>query len=148
MPRPHKRRIVERLPVIDYFKPAGIPLAGLDEVILRVDELEAIRLKDYEGLDHAASAEKMQVSRPTFHRILSSGHRKVAEALTKGKAIRIEGGAFRITDRHYCRDCGHVWHGTEDGIAKVCPRCGTEEIVPPAPPRGRRHRQRGPRRGR
>ncbi|MFW5897297.1 MAG: hypothetical protein ACOCVQ_04335, partial [Bacillota bacterium] len=79
---------------------------------------------------------------------LRSGHRKVAEALTMGKAIRIEGGAFRISGRHYCRACGHVWHATGDQVATVCPRCGTEEVVPPAPLRGRRHRQRGPRRGR
>ncbi len=147
MPRPPKHRLVEELPTSDYFKPAGIPMRQLDEVVLSIDELESIRLKDYEGLDHADSADRMQVSRPTFHRILTAAHRKVAEALTQGKAIRIHGGTYRIAGRHRCRECGHVWTDAEDGVVPSCPDCGTEDILRAGPRRrGRRHGHRGPRR--
>ncbi len=145
MPRPPKRRIVENLPEADYYKPAGVPLAGLEEVVLSVDELEAMRLKDHEGLDHASSAARMQVSRPTFHRILRAAHHKVADALVQGKAIRIHGGAYRLMGRHHCEACGGTWHD-EAKWTDPCPQCGAETIVAAAVPRGRRHRHRGPHR--
>ena len=73
-----------------YFKPRGIPLVQLEEVCLSLDELEAVRLADYEGLYHEQAAERMTISRPTFGRILGGARRKLAEALLEGKALRIE----------------------------------------------------------
>ncbi len=73
-----------------YFKPKGIPLVQLDEVVLNLDELEAIRLADYEGLYHEQAAEKMNISRPTFGRILGEARRKVAEVIVDGKALNIK----------------------------------------------------------
>ncbi len=73
-----------------YFKPRGIPLVQLDEVVLNLDELEAIRLADYEGLYHEQAAEKMNISRPTFGRILGEARRKVAEVIVDGKALNIK----------------------------------------------------------
>lgn len=73
-----------------YFKPRGIPLVQLDEVVLNLDELEAIRLADYEGLYHEQAAEKMNISRPTFGRILGEARRKVAEVIVEGKALNIK----------------------------------------------------------
>ena len=96
MPRPTKCRKVELLPGTTYLKPAGIPLRMLEEVVLSIEEVEAIRLKDLEGLDQGKGAVRMNVSRPTYQRILSSGRQKIAEALLKGKAIKIEGGSFEI----------------------------------------------------
>ncbi len=64
----------------------------LEEVILELDEFEAIRLSDFEGLTQEKAAEKMKVSQPTFNRILSSARRKIADALVNGKAIRIQTG--------------------------------------------------------
>jgi predicted DNA-binding protein (UPF0251 family) len=96
MPRPLKCRRVAFLPEASYFKPAGIPLRVLSEIRLSVEEVEAIRLKDLEGLAQAPSAQKMNVSRPTFQRVLASARQKIADALLKGKAIRIEGGNFEI----------------------------------------------------
>ncbi|MBN1283639.1 MAG: DUF134 domain-containing protein [Proteobacteria bacterium] len=92
MPRPFKFRRVGWTLMHDYFKPRGIPLSDLQEVILRLDEIEAMRLADIEGLYHEEAAAKMNVSRQTFDRILNSAHRTVAGALINGKAIRIEGG--------------------------------------------------------
>jgi predicted DNA-binding protein (UPF0251 family) len=62
-----------------------------------VDELESIRLKDYLRLSQEEAAEKMGVSQPTFHRIVSEAHRKIAEALVEGKVIRVEGGNYILT---------------------------------------------------
>jgi len=87
---------VEFLPDVTYFKPAGIPLRALEEIRLSVEEIEAIRLKDLESLDQEHGAEKMNISRPTFQRILASGKHKIAEALINGKAIRIGGGSYNI----------------------------------------------------
>jgi predicted DNA-binding protein (UPF0251 family) len=73
-----------------YFKPRGIPLVELEEVSVHLDELEAIRLADYEGLYHEDAAQKMKISRATFGRILDEARHKVAEAIMKGKALKIE----------------------------------------------------------
>lgn len=97
MPRPPKTRRVGFVPDITYFKPAGVPVRTLDEVVLTVEELESIRLKDREGLEQEEAAERMQVSRPTFRRILVEARSKVAEALIEGKAIRIEGGVYKLS---------------------------------------------------
>jgi predicted DNA-binding protein (UPF0251 family) len=84
---------VRGAPKISHFKPQGVPLRELEEVGLTLDGLEALRLADVEGLYHDAAAERMGVSRPTFGRILSQARRAVAQAITEGKALRIEGGA-------------------------------------------------------
>jgi uncharacterized protein len=127
MPRPPKCRRVERMPVNTYFKPAGISLKDLDEVILSVDELEAIRLKDMDGLEQAEGAERMRVSRPTFQRILTEARVKIASALIEGKAIRIEGGHFELMCRKFRCECGHeceIPHGTgKRGREIECPDC-------------------------
>lgn len=96
MPRPRHCRRVARLPQANYYKPRGIPLSILEEVILNVDEFEAIRLTDLEGLYQAQAAEKMSVSRQTLGRILESAHKKIADALVNGKALLIEGGPIEI----------------------------------------------------
>ncbi|MCX6818812.1 MAG: DUF134 domain-containing protein, partial [Candidatus Aenigmarchaeota archaeon] len=67
--------------------------------ILAKDELEAIRLGDYEGMDQEKAARKMDISQPTFHRLILSARRKVAEALVNGKAIKIEGGVYKMMSR-------------------------------------------------
>jgi uncharacterized protein len=101
MARPQKCRRVEFLPNATYFKPAGVPLRDLEEVSMSIEEAEAIRLKDLEGLEQEQGAEKMNVSRPTFQRVLASARQKVADALLNGKAIRIEGGNFEMSWRRF-----------------------------------------------
>jgi len=90
MSRPKKCRCVNCCPDSSYFKPRGIPFVNLEEVFLNLDELEAIRLADLEGLYHEEAAGKMNVSRATFGRILVAARRKVAEAIVNGKALKIE----------------------------------------------------------
>ena len=90
MARPKKCRCIEASPNAIYFKPRAIPLSELEEMRLELDEVEALRLADYEGLYHEQAAAKMGVSRPTFSRIVASARHKVAEAIMKGMALRIE----------------------------------------------------------
>ena len=90
MPRPHKRRRVRGRPNSSYFKPAGIRMMNLDESEISLPEFEAIRLIDFERISQAKAGEKMQVSQSTLSRILSSGRRKIADAIINGKAIKIE----------------------------------------------------------
>ena len=94
--RPKSCRSVGSQPDVTYFKPRGIPLTELGEVILTVDEFEAVRLADHDGLYQEEAAVRMNVSRPTFGRILGLAHRKIAEALVQGKALKIEGGKVEI----------------------------------------------------
>lgn len=96
MPRPKKRRWINSWPRADYFKPRGIPLAELEVSLLSVEEYEAMRLYDVDGLDQSRAAEMMNISRPTFGRIIKSAHKKVAEALAFGRAIHISGGDYHF----------------------------------------------------
>lgn len=91
MPRKKCIRNIGLDPKVIYYKPQGIPMKFLEEIILELDELESIRLKYVEGLYQEQAAEKMHISRQTFGRILESAHTKIADALLHGKAIRIEG---------------------------------------------------------
>ncbi len=90
MPRPRRPRCLRFKPNVYYFKPQGIPLRMLEEVALLPDELEALKLYDVDGLEQIVAAKKMKISQPTFARILNNAHLKIAEALIKGKAVRIE----------------------------------------------------------
>jgi predicted DNA-binding protein (UPF0251 family) len=83
-------------PNADFFKPAGIPVHALEQVILTLDEVEALRLADLNGLYQEQAAQEMKISRPTFSRIVEEARRKVADALIHGKALRLEGGTVRM----------------------------------------------------
>lgn len=92
MPRPCCPRRIGVCPCAVYFKPAGVPLRLLEEVILTLDELESLRLADLEGLYQEEAARQMDISRPTFARVVEQARRKVAQALVHGRALRLEGG--------------------------------------------------------
>ncbi len=133
MPRPQKCRRIHFEPQILYFKPAGIPLTKLEEVTLTLEEFEAIRLKDLEGITQDDASKAMDISQPTFHRLLLSARRKVAEALVLGKAIRVNGGNYKMVvtgERVFrCFDCKNEWmesYGTER--PQKCPDCGSVNI--------------------
>ena len=92
MPRPFCKRFVGWQPHVALFKPAGIPAGELEIVVLSLDEVEALRLADLNGLYQEAAAEKMAISRSAFARTLESARRKIADALIHGKSLRMEGG--------------------------------------------------------
>ncbi|HET6441830.1 MAG TPA: DUF134 domain-containing protein [Phycisphaerae bacterium] len=96
MGRPPIPRVVRCSPGAVYYKPRGIPLRVLEEVVLGLDEMEALRLADVEGLEQEEMGRRMKVSRATAGRILETAHRKVADALVGGKALRIEGGPAQM----------------------------------------------------
>lgn len=120
MARHKKPRCVSHMPNCTYFKPAGIPTYELDEVVLKVEEMEALRLKDLLGLEQVNCALQMEISRPTFQRILVEARRKVAEVLVYGKSLRVEGGAYNIDQSrpvcHYCQT-------TLEPKNNSCPNC-------------------------
>jgi predicted DNA-binding protein (UPF0251 family) len=116
MPRPCCLRHVGWKPPAGLFKPAGIPACALDEVTLTLDEVEALRLADLNGLYQEQAAEQMKISRPTFSRIVEQARRKVAEALIHGKALRLEGGAVKMK--------GETKMPNRDGTGPAGPRPG------------------------
>jgi len=122
---------------VTYFKPAGIPLRNLEEVCLSIEEAEALRLKELEGLEQEQGAEKMNISRPTFQRVLASARQKVADALLKGKAIKIEGGNFEMTWRRFRCNRGHEWElETPVSVApELRPDCNETGVTPVVPVR-------------
>ncbi|MCB9812963.1 MAG: DUF134 domain-containing protein [Pseudomonadales bacterium] len=89
MPRPKKYRCLRFKPNVYYFKPQGIPLSLLEEVILEHDELEALKLHDCDGLDHIQAAKSMKISQSTFARVLDKAYKNLADAIVNGKAIQI-----------------------------------------------------------
>lgn len=136
MSRPPKWRKVEFIPNIQYFVPLDSQTANMEENILRIEEIEAIRLKDVEKLEQEECAERMEVSRQTFQRILNTGREKIADSIINGKAIRIEGGNFtRNICPVKCLDCNKEWKESYENFEKIikgdysCPDCQSKKIV-------------------
>jgi len=126
MVRPKNCRLVGTLPESTYFKPRGIPLRLPKEVILNVDEFEALRLADLEECYQEQAAEKMGVSRQTFGRIIKSDRKKVTAVLVQGKALRIEGGAYETapSQKFVCEHCRCAWELSYGaGKPEICPSC-------------------------
>ena len=150
MARPVKLRCVDQLLSAGYFRPMGVPAGILQEVCLSFEELESIRLKDMEGLEQEECAQRMRISRPTFHRVLESARKKLADALINGKAIQIEGGNFELSQRRFrCDNDGHEWDVPFEAIVQrsdlSCPKClsGNVQPMPLGPVRGHDRRFRG-----
>lgn len=132
MARPTKCRRIETIPEVTSFRPCGKG-NNIDEVVLTLEELEAIRLKDKEGLEQKDCAVRMEISRPTFQRILTTAREKIAEALTEGKMIRFAGGNYQVALRHLkCRECCHsfsVPYGNGKRAKNMdCPNCGKKKV--------------------
>ncbi|MBN1685178.1 MAG: DUF134 domain-containing protein [Spirochaetales bacterium] len=147
MPKPKKERFVRVPPPVVLFRPIGIPSSQLCQVVLLLDEYEALRLVDHEGMDQSRAAAELGISRATCARILESAHRKIAGAVVNGCAIKIEGGSYRFSrNRLRCLDCGNIWETGFDEIraALQCPTCGNPNVIDLAERAGQRG---GPYRG-
>ncbi len=134
--RPTKWRKVEFIPNIQYFIPLNSEKNKVEENVIRIEEVEAIRLKDVEKLEQEECAERMEVSRQTFQRILNTGREKIADSIVNGKAIRIEGGNFtRNICPVRCLDCQKEWKESYENFEKIikgeysCPDCQSKKIV-------------------
>ena len=137
MVRPQKNRIVTCNPDVNYFKPRGMPMMDLSEVQITVDEREALRLSDLLCMSHEEAGKKMGVSRATFGRIIQKAHKIVADAIINGKAIKIEGGNYKIankkttgrTKKITCCKCNYNWDEPEKSDKPVvCPLCKNENL--------------------
>jgi predicted DNA-binding protein (UPF0251 family) len=132
MARPKKWRRVAFIPERTLFCPIGEPPGG-KEVVLSMEEIEALRLKELEGLDQKGCARRMRVSRATFQRVLGSARGKMAEAVVLGKGIRVEGGSFQPAWQHFrCLDFGHEWDVSFEeaviGGGRECPDCNSTNV--------------------
>ena len=120
--RPKKNRCVKFNLSEVYFKPRSVPMFELEEINLTVDEIEAVRLCDYLEMSHEKAGKSMDVSRSTFGRIIQGARKKIAEALIYGKAIKIEGGVYKIKNGALCfyKKCKHHWAKRK---LNKCPKC-------------------------
>ena len=120
------RRRVMCEPGVTYFKPAGVRVSGITDSVLTVDEFESIRLMDHEGLRQVEAAKKMKVSQSTFQMLYESVRKKIADPLVNGKAIRIEGGNYRLARRGDLMQGRGRMGGSAGGPSGECrcTRCG------------------------
>ena len=131
MPRRKRHRTVSREPPIPIFKPAGVPARELEEILITVDEFEALRLADFMGLNQRDASVTMEISQPTFNRVLASARNKVATGLVRGCVLRIEGGRYILADgsgKLECVECGEPAESTEDEMEHVCVKCGSTRL--------------------
>lgn len=137
MARPCKERFVATRLKVSTFKPLGVPVARCAIVLLSLDELEALRLADFDGDQQEQAAAKMNISRPTFGRIVERARWKMTDALLHGKALRIAGGAVTSArrDRVRCGRCRRAWDVPAPVAAAFrCPRCPSEKSKAHDPP--------------
>jgi len=140
--RPILDKIVNTIPLFVYYKPHGVSLDKLDELILTLEEIEALNLKDRQDLDQKDAAREMGISRSTFQRILKSARKKVITAIIEGKALKFEGGNY-IPDKdiiktrclkgnyHYrIRKEDLKQENQEYKLSKIkCPECGKRLVT-------------------
>lgn len=123
-----RTRKVLNPPAIKGFKPYGPETGSIhaEPVYLLLEEYEAIRLSDYDGLNHHKASLMMDVSRPTFTRIYASALRKMATALVEGRQVAIEGGKIYFdSDWYHCMGCHCFFNNPEkETVIEKCPLCG------------------------
>lgn len=131
MSRPQNNRKILSPPLMQGFKPFGIPRSSLESIVLKYDEYESIRLLDYEGLVQEQAAERMQVSRPTLTRIYENARNTIAKAFVEGKMIVIEGGNVQFDQPWFrCKRCFKVINGLEAGVrCKDCRTACSDELT-------------------
>ena len=130
MPRPENERIVHEPPLFCEFKPIGVPGKSLGQILLSLDEYEAIRLADYVGLSHEEAAEEMEISRSTFTRLIEKARKKIADFIIEGKILSIVGGSIHFRNNIIqCIDCGHMFK-TKIGLSfEKCPECKSSNLL-------------------
>jgi len=130
MPRPKNDRIVNEPPLFAEFKPIGVAGLSLKQILVTLDEFEATRLADYEGLSHEEAANEMNISRSTFSRLIEQARKKIADFLIHGKLLTIEGGNIHFRNNIIrCLDCGYMFK-TNIGIPLLnCPDCDSTKLL-------------------
>lgn len=130
MVKPRKKRNVLYPPWTYYFKPHGHkPFEPGDEVIMTIDEYESIRLADHENLKQKEASKKMNISRPTFTRLVGGARKKIADAMVNGKTMKIEGGSYVfLRNRLVCMSCGNIWDTDKRKNEHTCSACNSHRI--------------------
>jgi predicted DNA-binding protein (UPF0251 family) len=129
MGRQAKLRSVDSPPRFFRFVSEDSPTAGNRPVTLHLDEYEALRLADGLGYDHAEAGEIMDVSRPTFTRLLKRARKKMALFLTDGGSLEITGGQVLFAaDVYCCTEC-HRPFPNKGGGPPRCSRCGGDRVI-------------------
>lgn len=130
MPRQIKTRRVEAFPVSSCFVPVDSNVPEAKPIVLKIEEVEAMRLKDLEALSQEDCAVKMAVSRQTFQNILDSARKKTVLALTQGLSIQIDGGNYTTPMcRFSCLSCGEEYDIRSSKDRQLCPRCGSTRVM-------------------
>jgi len=130
MARPQKSRIVLRPPVFSMFRPNGVPPSILKEVNLSIDEFEAIRLADYEKLEHEEASELMGISRSTFTRLIETARNKMSIFIVEGTLLSISGGNIQFNRNIIkCNECGAFSDAEIESENSRCTACGSENIT-------------------
>jgi predicted DNA-binding protein (UPF0251 family) len=130
MPRPKNDRTVKEPPLFKDFKPTGIPARSLRQLILSLDEFEALRLADHLGFSQEEAAEEMCISRSTFSRLVEKSRQKVAEFLITGKRLTIDGGKVHFQlNILQCKDCGCMTRVRMDQKIEQCSHCGSKQLL-------------------
>ena len=130
MARNPKERVVSHPPLFTTFKPAGVIGDKLEAVVLELDEYEAIRLADYEGLEHEQSAEAMGISRSTFTRLVERARKKMASMLIDGLKLTINGGSIHFKENLYrCVVCRHLFRASLQEESEQCPLGHSQRLV-------------------
>jgi len=130
MSRPEKKRIVKQPPLYCGFKPVGMPIRTLSEVNFSLDEYEAIRLADHLDMEHSEAAIEMEISRPTFSRLIERARKKIAEFIIEGKYLQIDGGNIHFRGNIIkCNSCGHMFNITFEKNITKCPACDSTNLI-------------------
>lgn len=130
MPRTEKDRIVHTPPLFTDFKPIGVPIQGLQQQALTLDEFEAFRLADYSGYSHAEAADEMGISRSTFSRLVDRSRKKIADFIIEGKVLTIDGGNIHFSHNIIrCQTCGHMFKTSIAKEIMECPECHSTDLL-------------------
>lgn len=130
MARPKRLRRIVEPPAFKGYKPYGVNQTNNDVVDLLYEEYEALKLADYDRLDHLEASKLMGVSRPTFARIYESARRKIAQALVEVTEIKtVFGHAQFDKDWFHCRDCHARFSMPETAEEEGCPLCHSENTT-------------------
>ncbi len=130
MPRPQNNRVVYEPPIFTDFKPMGVKGISLEQVLLSLDEFEAFRLADYIGLSHEEAAGEMEISRPTFTRLIEQARKKIADFIINGKMLNIDGGNIHFRNNIIkCQSCGQMFRMKFNETITECPACHSKNIL-------------------
>lgn len=130
MARPKNNRIVYEPPFYTEFKPAGMSSKSLEEVVLSLDEFEAIRLADLIGMSHEEAANEMEISRSTFSRLIVKSRKKIAEYFFQGKLLTIDGGNIHFRKNIIqCSNCGCMFKINIEVSMTECPECHSKDLL-------------------